>query len=457
MTEGSSADLLTLFDSAPLNWRYWRSFSLIAAGSMLDLFDFFIVGYLVAQLGPQWHLTYGQSAIILLSGGVGAIISAPIWGSLSDTWGRKRQLVAGYLICAFGAGMISLIPDHAWVLFAALRFVVGFGLSAASVPALTMIVEITPTRFRTVVASLAVVFPTVGTLLSSLTAATLLSILGWRGVAALGAAPALVAVLASLLIPELVRWLIAKGRFAEAQALVARHLGLPLARVPLPNVRPVNPPRGRLADLYAQPRLFWLVVFTMGGAATVDYAVILWGPTIFSLLLKITVAQAARYFVFVILCGIAGKIGFSLLPQWWGRRRCGQLHGFGLAVDDRRGRLFPRHLRRRVSALRPVADGHQFVHGRRLHQSRPVHDRGVRRPPRGPRRGSHPGVERLRQDPRSGLLGGHRRRRQPVDPARDRGRDLPGLHVPGCVRPGDRLGLHLPRAGDARPAARDGG
>ena len=70
----------------------------------------------------------------------------------------------------------------------------------------------------------------------------------------------------------------------------------------------------------------------MGGAATVDYAVILWGPTIFSLLLKITVAQAARYFVFVILCGITGKIAFSLLPHWWGRRRCGQLHGFGLAA-----------------------------------------------------------------------------------------------------------------------------
>ncbi|HUC10492.1 MAG TPA: MFS transporter [Stellaceae bacterium] len=332
MVEQTSDGLLALFDQAPLNWRYWRSFALIAAGSMLDLFDFFIVGYLVAELGPRWHLTYGESAIILLSGGVGAIVSAPIWGSLSDSLGRKRQLVAGYLICACGAGSIALIPDHAWQLFAALRFVVGFGLSAASVPALTMIVEITPTRFRTVVASLAVVFPTVGTLLSSLTAATLLSVLGWRGVAALGAAPALVAVLAGLTMPESVRWLIAKGRFAEARELVASHLGLPLASVPLPTIRPVNPPRGRFWELYAQPRLFWLVVFTMGGAATVDYAVILWGPTIFSLLLKITVAQAARYFVFVILCGITGKIAFALMPQWFGRRRCGQVHGFGLAV-----------------------------------------------------------------------------------------------------------------------------
>jgi putative MFS transporter len=75
-----------------------------------------------------------------------------------------------------------------------------------------------------------------------------------------------------------------------------------------------------------------LVFLTMGGAATVDYAVILWGPTIISLLLKTTVAVAARYFVVVISCGIAGKILFSILPQYIGRRRAGQLHGFGLAI-----------------------------------------------------------------------------------------------------------------------------
>ena len=52
--------------SSPLNRRYWTIFGLLATGSVLDFFDFFIVGYLVAQLGPQWHLTYGQSSLILL-------------------------------------------------------------------------------------------------------------------------------------------------------------------------------------------------------------------------------------------------------------------------------------------------------------------------------------------------------------------------------------------------------
>jgi putative MFS transporter len=332
MTDATAEALISAFDQAPLNRRYWTTFGLLAGGSVLDFFDFFIVGYLVAQLGPQWHLTYGQSSIILLAGGIGAIVSALTWGALSDALGRKRQLVFGYLICALGAGGIALIPDGAWLAFAALRVAVGFGLAAAAVPSLTMIVEVTPTRVRTIVSGLAVVFSTVGTFSASLMGATLYAQLGWRNVAALGVAPAAIALLVLIFVPESVRWLVAKGRFEEARRIVARRLDRPIATIPLPVAPPANPPRASLSELFARPRLVWPVFLTMGSAATVDYAVILWGPTIISLLLNTTVGVAARYFVVVILCGIAGKVAFSILPHYIGRRRAGQIHGFGLAV-----------------------------------------------------------------------------------------------------------------------------
>ena len=97
------------------------------------------------MLGPQWHLTYGQSAIILYSGGIGAICGAVIWGALADAWGRKPQLVLGTFICGIGAGAIGFVPDGAWGMFAILRFVVGFGLTAAVTPCLTIVVETAPT------------------------------------------------------------------------------------------------------------------------------------------------------------------------------------------------------------------------------------------------------------------------------------------------------------------------
>ena len=147
MNGQTSEALLSLFDSARLRPRYWVNFSLLSLITVLEFFDFAIVAFLLAVLGPQWHLTYGQSAVILYSGGVGAICGAVAWGSLSDAWGRKKQLVLGTFICGIGAGAIGLVPQGEWGVLALLRFVVGFGLTAAVTPCLTLVVETAPTRW----------------------------------------------------------------------------------------------------------------------------------------------------------------------------------------------------------------------------------------------------------------------------------------------------------------------
>ncbi len=328
MPGATSEDLLALFDSAPLNRRYWVSFAILAAITLLEFFDFSIVAFLLAVVGPQWHLTYGQSALILYSGGVGSIVGALAFGALADAWGRKSQMVIGTFICGIGAALIGFVPNGAWGMFAVLRFVVGVGLTAAVVPALTIVVELTPTRHRTMVTSLYVAFATAGGFTASLTAATLLARIGWRGMAMLGISVTVVGVLAGFFVPESVRWLTAKGRFPEARVKVAEHLGVALQSVPLPSVAPAETPRGRLSELLSQPRQFCETLMIWGGAATAAYGVYLWGPTVVSLLLKVPVPQAAKYFVWVAASGIVGKIIVSMLAPLLGRRLLGALWGF---------------------------------------------------------------------------------------------------------------------------------
>src|ERR1700722_16837420 len=316
----TSEALLSMFDRAPLNSRYWVNFALLALITVLEFFDFLIVGFLVAVLGPQWHLTYGESAIILYSGGVGAILGAVIWGSLADAWGRKLQLVLGTFICGIGAGAIGFVPDGAWGIFAVLRFIVGFGLTAAVTPCLTLVVEAAPTRIRTRVASLYVVFATASS-------AILMASLGWRGVAMLGALTVPVGIVIWFVVPESVRWLTAKGRFAEARAQVGGHLGLPVEQVPLPTFPPLSPPSASLGELYRSPRRFWETVIIWGGSSTAAYGVYLWGPTIVALLLGISVPAAAGYFVLVAGSGVVGKIVVSIISSVIGRRVCGVVFG----------------------------------------------------------------------------------------------------------------------------------
>jgi len=328
----TSEDLLALFDSAPLNRRYWVAFALMSAVFVYDFFDFLVVGYLLAQVAREWHLTYGQSAVILYSGGVGAILGALMFGALSDAWGRKQQIVIGTFICAFSAGLIAAIPEGAWWLFAILRFFVGIGLTAAVTPSLTVVVELTPTRHRTIATSFYVVFASAGGFLAPLISAALLGPFGWRGVAVVGFGAAVIGVLVWLYTPESVRWLAAKGRFEEARAEVARHLDLPLQSVPLPAVPPTTVPSGNLLDLLSQPRMFLETILIWGGSSTAGYGVYLWGPTIVALLLKVPVPQAAKYFVFVSAAGVTGKIIVTLISPLMGRRVLGVLWGFGGVV-----------------------------------------------------------------------------------------------------------------------------
>lgn len=333
MAEQTSEGLLSLFDSAPLNRRYWVTFAVMSGVLVLDFFDFFLIAFVMSVIGPEWHLTYGQGALILYGAGVGAIVGSLMSGSLGDVFGRKAQTVIGTLICGLCAGAIGLLPTGAWVALAVLRFLVGFGLAAGVTPALTIVVEQTPTRFRTGLTSFFIVFASAGTLLASFTSAILLHAFGWRGVAMTGFGAIVVGLLVWALVPESVRWLTAKGRFAEAREGVAKQLGLPLASVPLPTTRPTVQPRASLTELFSvNPGLFWQTLLIWGGSASAVYGYYLWGPTIVALALKVDPAQAAKYFVYVSGSGVIGKIIVSLIASKMGRRSLGIVFGFLSAV-----------------------------------------------------------------------------------------------------------------------------
>ena len=60
-------------------------------GAVLDLFDFFLIAFVVPDLADEWDLTFGQAAAMLLAAGVGAIGGSILWGRA----GRPRRATAG--------------------------------------------------------------------------------------------------------------------------------------------------------------------------------------------------------------------------------------------------------------------------------------------------------------------------------------------------------------------------
>ena len=126
----ANRDLLGAIEDADVRPRYALVFGLIALLLVCELFDYFVVGYLVSAIAPSWGLTFGQTSLMLLSAGVGAIAGALAGGRLADRFGRKHVLLgAAMLVCA-GAGSLAFVPEGNWLAFTALRLVVGIGYGA---------------------------------------------------------------------------------------------------------------------------------------------------------------------------------------------------------------------------------------------------------------------------------------------------------------------------------------
>ncbi len=319
---------LSVFDKANLTPRYFVTLGLLVLQEMFEFYDFFIVGYLVAILAPRWHLTYGQSALMLLSAGVGAMVGALLFGKCADRFGRRSLISYGGLVFSIGCGACALVPNGAWLVFSFLRFLVGFGMAGAVTTQSALIVEMTPTRYRTFLSSIMVAPVALGTMLAAFLAAHLSPTIGWRGLAATGALPILISVGIWLWAPESVRWLLTQNRFADARREAARQLGVPLEQVELPTSAPLPVPPVPLTELLRDQRRFWWVVALWMGMATSTYGVQLWGPTILSQLLRIPAAAAAKYFIALGFMSFLGRIFFSVLPLRVGRRRSAQVMGY---------------------------------------------------------------------------------------------------------------------------------
>jgi MFS transporter, putative metabolite:H+ symporter len=326
------AEWLGAFDSAKLTSRYFFTLFLMVLQEMFEYYDFYLVGYLVSALASVWHLTFGQSAIMLLCSGLGSMVGAPFFGCLADRFGRRPMIALGGVVFSVACAGCALLPENAWIEFSALRFLVGLGLGGAVTVQHALIVEITPTRHRTFLSSLMLAPVALGTFFSALLATELMPLIGWRGIVATGALPILISIAIWLWAPESVRWLMTRNRTEDARREAARQLGVVPAMVSLPATLAQPPAPASVSEVLRDRGRFWWVVAIWLGMSISTYGVQLWGPTIVSQLLRIPPNAAAAYFVALAVASFVGRLGFSLLPLRIGRRRSAQIMGYGSAV-----------------------------------------------------------------------------------------------------------------------------
>ena len=153
---------------------------------MLDFFDFLLIGFVLAFFVRDWHLTYGQSAVILFSSGVAAVPGAIFFGWLGDKIGRRKVFMITVLMFSFATGAMALTPDRGWVYLTVMRFIVGVGVVGVAAVDMPLLQEFVPAAKRGWISGLSIALVPGGGLLAATFAAYLGAVIGWRGLFALG-------------------------------------------------------------------------------------------------------------------------------------------------------------------------------------------------------------------------------------------------------------------------------
>jgi MFS family permease len=221
------SDIPQRLDRLPWSAWHWRVVLALGVAWVLDGLEVTIVGSIGAVL--ERPDTLGLSASQIGGAGSlyvgGAIVGALLFGRLTDRLGRKRLFLV--TLAVYMAATMATAFSTDFLAFGLCRFVTGLGIGGEYAAINSAIDELIPARVRGRV-NLAINGSFwIGAALGAGVSLVLLDprvlgpVWGWRAGFALGALLGGAIVLVRRHVPESPRWLIAHGRGAEAERIVA--------------------------------------------------------------------------------------------------------------------------------------------------------------------------------------------------------------------------------------------
>jgi len=298
---GEAALSRARLDRLPTTRYIWKLVLLLSLGGCFEFYDLFLMTYIGPGLIRGGFFT-ATSASFFGFTGLAAFVSATfaglfigtiVFGFAADRFGRRTIFTYSLLWYTAGSIVMALQTTTEGILI--WRVITGIGIGVELVTIDTYIAELMPKeiRGRAFAVNQMVQFtaiPVVAFISWLLVARSPFGVDGWRWVVLLGSFGAIFVWFIRRAIPESPRWLIARGRIAEAErtvammeARVAAECGAGLPPVPLEAVAEESlAARAKFVEIFRPPylrRTLMLMVFHF--AQTVGYyGFASWVPTL---------------------------------------------------------------------------------------------------------------------------------------------------------------------------------
>src|ERR1700722_2077641 len=213
-----AASLLARMEQVPFSGWHRNARLIMGSATFFDAFNALSLAFALPTLIRLWHISPKQSGLLISASYVGQLAGALAFSALAEQMGRIRGTTAAIAIMSIMSFGCALAGNFSTLL--ACRLVQGIGIGGEMPVAATYINELSRAHGRGRFFLLyEMIFP-LGLLATGQIGAWLVPDFGWKFIFLLGGLPGLLITFLAAGLPESPRWLISKGRFREAEAIV---------------------------------------------------------------------------------------------------------------------------------------------------------------------------------------------------------------------------------------------
>jgi putative MFS transporter len=207
-------------EDAPLSRAHWTLMSVLVIALVIDIMKPASLGFTIPGMVSEYGVPKATASLVPFFALTGTVIGSVIWGVIADIYGRKASILLSAVMFV-GTSICGAMPSLYWNV--GMCFMMGAAAGGMLPVTYALLAEMMPSKHRgwalVLVGGLGAVG---GYFAASGFSALLQPTFGWRILWLLNLPTGLSLVILGGLIPESAKFLLARGRRAEARAVMAR-------------------------------------------------------------------------------------------------------------------------------------------------------------------------------------------------------------------------------------------
>jgi len=259
-------------EDAHLSPAHWGLMAVLVVALIIDIMKPAALGFTVPGMIMEYGVPKATVSLVPFFALLGTVTGSVVWGVLADIYGRKASILLSAVMFV-GTSICGAMPSLAWNI--GMCFMMGAAAGGMLPVTYALLAEMMPSKHRGWSLVLVGGLGAVGGYFAASGASALLQpIFGWRILWLLNLPTGLLLVLLGVFIPESAKFLLARGRRAEAAAVMAR-FGSTVKKVAAP----------KAAESGAKAHVPLTGAKLIGKLTALSIAALAWGLINFGLLL----------------------------------------------------------------------------------------------------------------------------------------------------------------------------